>query len=709
MFKKAGSEIEILSFMLVIFLTVVITGILAFRGFQSIVTEVSHSSEPELKLTLVKEVVSDVSEAENNIKSYNLTRNVKYLRPFYNSILIADKNFTKLKTLTETYPDQLQIVEQMEVLVDEKYSVLNEMLSLYPDENIKNELAKISIKMASETGQKYKNGEPGINLKPQKRSFFQRLFGKSTINDSSVIEKQQKAELQDHKQLQRNIIDEIEKVNRQHIEEKNLLKQRELFLVEKSGSLMAQIRELFSNIENIEKKLIAEKISQATLRAKQTNRMVASFCVMAGLLLIIVSFVLVKYLQKKRRYEEFLREGKNQAEHLAYSKEIFLANMSHEIRTPMNAISGFTNQLLKTKLDPEQREQLEIVQISNDHLIRIVNDILDYSKMQAGKFSFENVSFNPDKILKEIISLSAQLKKNANIKINYKAVTPMPEFVIGDPGRLRQIILNLLSNSIKFTEKGEINIKAGFTQITGHGFLFNLEVSDTGIGIPQGKINEVFGEFQQADAGIYYKFGGTGLGLPITKKLVELQNGTINIESKEGKGTTTTITIPYTECVAGGVYFKDSGKPVIVDEKFLKTLKVLIADDDEYNRKLLNVILRKWNADVKEAKNGKEVVEEMMKNRYDILLMDIRMPEMNGIEAAERIRNLKDSVKAETPIIALSAVTTEEKRKRCKEAGINDFLSKPFKEEELFKKIRKLADRNDPVSNEKQNTKTDSI
>lgn len=686
--------------MLAIFLAVVITGILGYKGLQTIVAEVSHSSEPELKLTLVKEIVSDISEAENNIKSYNLTRNVKYLSPFYNSILIADKNFTELKELTGNNSAQLAAVEQMEALVDEKYSVLNEMLALYPDENIKNELARISNKIAKQTEQLKAEQQTKTDVsettasQPKKKTFFQRLFGKAEIPsgvDSSVVEIQQKAELQSHHQLQKSINKEIEQVNKQHIEQRNIIKQKELALIERSGILMTGIGELFNTIENIEKGLIIKKIALATERAQQTNRLIAIFCVLAGLSLIIVCFVSINFVHKKRRYEEYLQQEKDHAELLAHSKEIFLANMSHEIRTPMNAISGFTNQILKTELNPEQREQLKIVQKSNEHLIRIVNDILDYSKMEAGKFNFEHTSFNPDKVLKEVIDLSRPLVKNNDVKINYSISGPMPEFVIGDAVRLKQIVLNLLSNSIKFTEQGEVNLIAGFKNENGN-LLLDLKVSDTGIGIPKDRIKEIFGEFQQADATIYYKYGGTGLGLPITKKLVELQNGNINIESIEGKGTTTSIQIPYTESKAGTMFFKENGKPVTVDERFLKTLKVLIADDDEYNRKLLNVILRKWNADVKEAKNGKEVLEELMKDRFDILLLDIRMPEMNGIEAAQKIRSLKDLVKAETPIIALTAVTTEEKKKRCRDAGINDFLSKPFKEEDLFKKIVNLTD-----------------
>lgn len=701
MLKKIGSEIKILSFMFAIFLTVVITGILAYRGLQSIVNDVSHASEPELKLTLVREIVSDVLEAENNIKSYNLTRDVKYLSPFYNSILIADKNFSKLKKLTATNAQELKLVEQMEAFVDSKYSVLNEMLSLYPDENIKSELAKISRKITAETEllrvKEDNEAEKIVTteiFQPAKKSFFQRLFGKVGKQphvDSAAVEKERKAELSRTKELQKNINGEIEKVNKEHVDEKNVLKQKELVLVERSANLTTKIRDSFFGIENIEKKLISEKINQAAVKARQTNQLVASFCILAGLLLIIMSFLLFKYVSKKQKYEKFLEEGKNHAEQLAHSKEVFLANMSHEIRTPMNAISGFTNQILKSELSPEQREQLKIVQKSNDHLLRIINDILDYSKMQAGKFSFEYVSFNPDKILKEVIELSAPLIRSDKVKINYTIVERMPEFVIGDSGRLRQIILNLLSNAIKFTEEGEINIRAGFNKMVNEAFLFNLEISDTGIGIPQDKIMEVFDEFQQADSSIFYKYGGTGLGLPITKKLVELQNGSINIKSNEGKGTTISIIIPYTKSTAGAMFSKETGKAVVVNDRFLKTMKVLIADDDEYNRKLLNVILSKWNMDVKEAKNGKEVIEEMMKSNYDILLMDIRMPEMSGIEAAEKIRKLKDVVKAETPIIALTAVTSEEKKRRCKEAGINDFLAKPFNEEDLFKKIINLT------------------
>jgi signal transduction histidine kinase/DNA-binding NarL/FixJ family response regulator len=729
MFINRKSEIKIMSFILITFFTVVITGILAYRGFQSIVAEVSHSSEPDIKLALVKQIVSDISDAGSNVKTYNFTHDVKYLTKFYNSTIVVDKNISDLKLLIKNNVAQKNLVDTLEVLTGDEYSTFNELLSLRPDENITNELTRISDKMAEEnkrsdslqklTAEKEEvivpDQEKLIPIekeKTKKRSLFKGLFKKAEKVqdlDSSVLVKEQnsqeqrrqeesklaqnkqvqKKQAQNVKLVQKNIRVEIEKVNQEHIEEQRLVKDMEFKISNKSEVIMYEIYEIAAKIENIEKKEITKKIQAATKRAKETNILVASFCFMAGLLLIIVSLVLIKYLQKKKAYEKGLKEGKKQAELLAHSKEIFLANMSHEIRTPMNAIVGFTNQILETDLKPEQREQLKIVQKSNDHLLKIINEILDYSKMEAGKFNFESVSFNPDKVLKEVIELSGSLLKNKQVKINYSIVGQLPEFIVGDQGRLRQIVLNLVSNSIKFTEDGEINIKTEFKKDVKGKSLFYLYVNDTGIGIPKNKLNEIFGEFQQAHNSIYHKYGGTGLGLPITKKLVELQNGTIKIESTEGKGTTVIVSIPYTIGQLPEKIHEENKKNV--DEELLSHLKILIADDDEYNRKLLHTILSKWNVQIGEAKNGLEVLDEVTKNSYDILLLDIRMPEMSGTEATEKIRKLHDRVKANIPIIALTAVTSDEKKQRCKDIGINDFLSKPFNEDDLLVKITSLT------------------
>jgi signal transduction histidine kinase/CheY-like chemotaxis protein len=476
-------------------------------------------------------------------------------------------------------------------------------------------------------------------------------------------------------------------------------------LTSKNEALMNEIRSIVSEIENIEKKIIAQKIESASLEAKQTTLLVGIFCIAACLLLLVVSFVIFNYIQKNNSYEKALKEAKNQAEMMAHSKEIFLANMSHEIRTPLNAIMGFTQQVLQSDLNKEQREQLNIVKKSTDHLLHIVNDILDYSKIQSGKFNFESIHFNPNDILTEVITLSSPFLKNKKVNLTYD-VDEADAILKGDPGRLKQIILNLISNAIKFTEKGSIHTSIQLEKIDPESFLLCLVVRDTGIGIPQNKIKEVFQEFQQASDHIFFKYGGTGLGLPITKKLIELQDGTMEIKSKEGVGTEIIVKIPYVAGILGKVNNKEEP---IFDHTLLNNVKVLIADDNDYNRKLLYTILKKWNMQVKEVSNGKEAVNEVINNPYDIVLMDARMPEMSGIEATQKIRSLNDPIKSQVPIIALTAITSPEKIENCKEAGMNDFISKPFKEEELFNSIVSLINGNQISVSTKKNIKESDI
>jgi len=700
---KLNSEIRIISFMLVIFLTVGITGLLAYRGFKQIVNSVSAASRPELKLSILKQIISDVSDAENSVKSYRLTRDNKLLTPFYKSILAVQKNVGELRMMTADNSRQSLLVNQLAMFVDEKYGILNEFLSLHPDENITNELVKISQMIEEENKKLEQNstylkteGENGTDFisegskKLKKRGLFQRLFRKKESNLNDTLSAATLVKITDPvKRRRRNISGEIERINRKHLEDVKESKEEEFFLDSKSEAIMAEIRSVAAGVEEEEKKLIKEKIEKASGQAKATNRLVAIFCFAAGLLILIVSFVLIRYILKKRAYEKGLREGKKQAENLARSREIFLANMSHEIRTPMNAIAGFVNQVLKTDLQSGQRDQLKIVQRSTKHLLRIINDILDYSKLEAGKFSFVNVNFNPVNVISEVIEISGPLLENKELELNYEVTGSPVENALGDPVRLRQVLLNLVSNSIKFTKHGKVTIKAEFIENGAHDFIMQVAVCDTGIGIKEEKIKEILTEYSQADSSIFYKYGGTGLGLPISNKLVELQGGSLSILSYEGEGTTVTITLPYKKAEAEEPAEAENEETNPVP--FFKELNILIADDDEYNRKLLHAVLSKRNVKVSEACNGKEAVDAAFNNIYDILLMDIRMPEMSGVEATKRIRMFSDSNKARVPIIALTAVTSREKMQLCKDAGINDFLSKPFRDEELFKKINLLV------------------
>lgn len=688
--KKVASEIKIAVIIFLIFFIVVITAIMGFRGFRDIVNEVSESARPEIKLSSLKQVLSDIAVAESSIKSYSLTHDSKYLSPFYKSVLTVDAKMEELKAAMEGSEDQKELLRRMNLLIDKKYALLNELLALHADENITDELTRISKKMQEETinTQLHKTRdqlkEDSVRAKEEKkRGFFKNLFGRkekrearqATIPQDSVF----RARLN---QVQRKIQREIIKVNSQHLNEIKQIKETELLLTGKNEFLTEQIKLIATGIEDLEEKSIAGKIENAKKRAEETTELVGIFCGVAALLLLTVSLVIIKYVRSKNIFNRELSHAKEKAEDLARSREMFLANMSHEIRTPMNAISGFTQQLLHTKLSQDQREQLEIVGKSIDHLLDIINDILDYSKIGSGKFTFAKVNFHPGMIVDEVCQLLSPKLLHSPVELKIQTDS-LRSWLNGDPVRLRQIILNLVGNAIKFTEKGEVSVTAREEDVDAHTIKLHLSISDTGIGIPKDKIDSVFRLFEQADDHVFLNQGGTGLGLPITKKLVELQGGSMQIESDQGQGTKINLEIPYIK-----------GKETAINEKVRfdfqpgfgmgRSVKVLVADDNIYNRKLLIAILSRWQVDIKESRNGKEVLEAVQEAHFDIILMDILMPELNGIEATRAIRNLPDKARAAIPILVLTAAVDEEKRQQCVQAGVNSILRKPFKEYDLY-------------------------
>jgi CheY-like chemotaxis protein len=352
----------------------------------------------------------------------------------------------------------------------------------------------------------------------------------------------------------------------------------------------------------------------------------------------------------------------------------------------LNAIIGFTEQLSATQLDEEQKRELEIINSASKHLLGLVNDVLDLSKIEAEKITFEKIAFDPKEQVTEAVEFFKPKIHDKDLTYTLEFEKDMPKSLIGDPLRLKQVILNLLSNSVKFTSTGGIRVLVS-AQMPPHdvGVIFiNISVEDTGIGISQNMVDKVFDNFVQADSSINRKFGGTGLGLSITKKIIELQGGSIKVSSEVGKGTKISFRIPYRINKAAEVKKEAEEKyePSIAIGK-----RVLIADDEAFNRALLITILKRWNIQYDEAENGKQVLEKLAKEDYDIILMDVRMPEISGIEASQQIRKLSDDVKRRVPIIALTAAVDEEKRRECLNAGMNNLLTKPYKEAKLLKII----------------------
>jgi PAS domain S-box-containing protein len=392
-----------------------------------------------------------------------------------------------------------------------------------------------------------------------------------------------------------------------------------------------------------------------------------------------------KDITGKVEMEELILQNKIESAK-ARAKDVFLANMSHEIRTPLNAIMGFNEILANSQLSPQQRKNVEIIQSASKTLNVIINDILDISKLESGKLELDKKPFRLEKICKQVIQLESAKAKAKGIKLFFSYDNEIPEIVNGDEIRLNQILLNLISNAIKFTEKGHVELKVREASRTENHAEIIFSVSDTGIGVPKNKIRKIFRRFSQAESYTTRMYGGTGLGLSIVKSLIKLHKGKLSVKSEEGTGSVFSFSICYEipgEELAHTFLEETDNK--ITDPKELKNLSLLLVDDNEHNQMLATSYLEKYGINLTTASNGKQALEMLEKKSVDLILMDLQMPLMDGITTTEKIRN---SLGLSMPIIACSAHALPSEKRKCLESGMNDYISKPYSEQILIDSIR---------------------
>ncbi|NQY68039.1 MAG: response regulator, partial [Flavobacteriales bacterium] len=390
-------------------------------------------------------------------------------------------------------------------------------------------------------------------------------------------------------------------------------------------------------------------------------------------------------------FQEQLIEAKEKAESAAIIKSHFLANMSHEIRTPINGITGLANLLLKSKLTSKQQKYLNAILNSTDSLLVIIDDILDISKIEAGKMTIEKKKFE---IRKAITNLMEEFNLKAiekGLKFNLEIDDNVPNFVIGDIVRLNQILSNLLGNAIKFTSEGSIELTVKVIKTTKTKVNIEFEVTDTGIGISPSNLHSIFKAFTQVKENISSKYEGTGLGLSIVKKLLDLQKGNVSVQSELHEGSVFTFNICYKKSPSNLLEVPLIERNIPYDLVSLKNLNILIVEDNLINQIIAQDLLADQGCNVKIATNGEEAISMFLSHNFDIILMDIQMPIMNGYQAIEVIRSKIKQGQEKTPIIALTAFAIEGDKEKCIKLGADDYLSKPFNPNILFGKIARLT------------------
>jgi len=670
-----------------------VAGYITYKNFETLDNALIELSKPNVKLRLYTKLLGEITSSENEIRKLVLNEDDSLLSRYEESVVPVYHTLDSLRKLVKDDTVQSKQINEVAQLLKAKKGSFNayiiqkrraEQFDTYEAVlDIASENKGVETKSKDNNSAFKKSIKPNI---PDKNLSIPILFREY----KNAIENYYK----EYTRLQfspDNVVemDKLESIlsNVEFSQSSNLatMTDKELELLQNNTEIAERIRAIIGRLEKDERKEIERRQLHTRQVIKEANNTLYTITFIAFFLIAVFTYLILSDITKSNFYRQQLMAAKLKAERLSKVKQEFLANMSHEIRTPLNAIIGFSEQLGKTKIDPQQGAYLHAVKHASEHLLSTVNDILDFSKIDAGKLKMEKIPLRLDETIKNVCNTLQVKADEKGIELDTSLDKDFEQVVLGDSFRLQQILLNLVNNAIKFTDEGFVEVEGEVLDKLGKNLKVRIRVNDTGIGIPKEKIGTIFQNFSQADSGTTRKYGGTGLGLSIAQRLVKLMGGEISVESETGKGASFIIDLKFAKAAE-----KDIAEHHKINELSVvdfKQGKILVVDDDHFNLMLCQTILKKTPLEVSYASNGKEAMKHLKMNEFDLLITDIQMPGISGLELAEFTRGLKKPNK-EMPIVAFTANVMKEDLERFSKKGINDYLLKPFKEKELLNKIK---------------------
>jgi len=700
----------------------------AYDNFNKLLGSVETLSTPDNSAEMLRSLVDDMRAADNDMRNYIMSNDNASLQSYINTMeqisvelddIKQDQAFegqiATLDTLEEYFQDKADLMYSLVIFKQSsEYERLNskamQKLSGQAESSAANKTPVTAtpkltpgIKSPTVTQQNQSTNTDKKKSKDNKKDegFLRNLFGskkkdsqdvsqpetasKTPAKDTLVIESNgytidlaegPHVNMEDVRSILRQIDDEQKRYNTK-------LTEKELEILTSDKLIIQQINAILSRLQIQQSTRVTGQVMQAQANAHRSSRIMLLVAGIALLIGLVFFVVIVIDMIRSNRYKMQLIEARNRAEYLAKAKEEFLANMSHEIRTPLNAIIGFSEQIEHTTLQPEQQRYIKAVSHAGTHLLNTVNDILDLSKIEAGKLPVDHQPLVLQEILNEVVSILSVKAQEKNFPLSVALGEHADIPVMGDAFRIKQMLYNIVGNAIKFTEKGFVELSCS-AEKSKKTIQYAISIRDTGIGIPEDKLENIFEIFEQAETTTSRKYGGTGLGLSISRKLARLMGGDIRVKSVVGEGTEFIVHLPMRIASATDISEIKADQRIYAD---LHGLEILLVDDEPYNLLLAEVILKKFGAHITTAANGKEAIALIEARSFDIVLADLHMPEVDGYMLANRIREIYLQV----PLIALTANVMQSDIERIRTAGFNDILLKPYKEAALLSMIAKYA------------------